>query len=108
MGAIETIGSVMLAHSRDDVGVFDGDFVLALLHRLPEFVIDDAQFRDLGSDPLLRGITIRRETCLPVVSGRMTVTDGNRLTRSPLSLTNRTCAQLKWNQPAGVVHASFA
>src|SRR6266566_2736811 len=59
MDAVETIGSVMLAYGRDDVGVFDRDFVLARLNRLPEFVIDDTQFRDLGSDPLLWGIEAR-------------------------------------------------
>src|SRR5258708_2853315 len=59
MGAVETIGSVMLAHGRDDVGVFDRDFVLGGLHRPPEFVIDDTEFRDFGSDPLLHWIKAR-------------------------------------------------
>jgi hypothetical protein len=35
-----------------DIDILVGDFALTRFYRLPEFIVDNPQFRNLGDDPL--------------------------------------------------------
>ena len=52
VGAVQTVGARLL-RGLDDGGVLLGQLFLPVLHRLPEFVIDDAEFGNLRDDPFL-------------------------------------------------------
>ncbi|GCC44095.1 hypothetical protein chiPu_0028147, partial [Chiloscyllium punctatum] len=41
-----------LTHRLDDIDIFVGDLALTRFHRLPEFVVDNPEFQNLGDDPL--------------------------------------------------------
>ena len=58
VGAIQTIGTRGLC-GFDDGGVLLGQLHLPVFHRLPEFVVDDAELGDLGDNPFLFRIDSR-------------------------------------------------
>ena len=52
VGTVQTIGT-RRARGLDDSGVFLLEFFLAVLHRLSQLIVDDAELGNLGDDPLL-------------------------------------------------------
>jgi hypothetical protein len=41
-----------LPYSLGDIDILVGDLALTRFHRLPEFIVDNPEFRNLGDDPL--------------------------------------------------------